>query len=431
MLIGMNPIGSAPISGAGLQVVGRQVALVWHVLATGTVRWRGNAPAVAQVTRATPLHVGTGDVFVLTINGKSVTFTAATSTVANVTAGLVAAWNASTHPEMEEITAADATTHLNLTADTKGKPFTVTGSVRDADGNSVESLAVTTTTNSSGPNDWSVGANWSTGGAPGTGDTVVIDVPVSILYGLSQSSVTLASLTVSDSFGAARVGLPESTGSYAEYRGTYLAISATTITVRCASQRIKLDTGTAQTTLFVLGTGKGKDLESGLECLLFKGTHASNVVNVSQGSVGIAVFGGESATVATLRLGAPIDSDKDGENDELAVRCGTGASLTTVDQMGGESDLASNVTTLTLYGGTATIRGTVTLTTGHVWGGKLYYMSSGTITTLNVFKPGVADFSRDIRTRTVTTTRRFAGGTIYDPFLTITFTSNVSDQWGP
>ena len=90
--------------------------------------FRGDAPAVAQVDTLTPANVEIGDVFTATINGKSITFTATVATVANVTAGIVAAWNVSTIQEFTEITATDSTTHITLMGDTAGVPFTVTSS---------------------------------------------------------------------------------------------------------------------------------------------------------------------------------------------------------------------------------------------------------------------------------------------------------------
>ncbi len=94
---------------------------------------RGDAVALAQVWTATPADVEVGDVFKLTINGKiGVTYTAAAATVADVTAGLTAAWNASVVAEFAEITAADAGTHVTLTADTKGTPFWLTASTTNS-----------------------------------------------------------------------------------------------------------------------------------------------------------------------------------------------------------------------------------------------------------------------------------------------------------
>jgi len=71
-----------------------------------TVRWTPQASAVAQESRATPANVEIGDVFTLKIGGVTIaTFTAAAATVANVTAGLAAAWATSSHPYATAITA--------------------------------------------------------------------------------------------------------------------------------------------------------------------------------------------------------------------------------------------------------------------------------------------------------------------------------------
>ena len=90
--------------------------------------WRGDAPAVAQVSRITPTTVEIGDTFTVTINGKSITVTATAATVANVTSLMTAAIAESTIPEFLEVTAADATTAITLTANTAGVPFVVTSS---------------------------------------------------------------------------------------------------------------------------------------------------------------------------------------------------------------------------------------------------------------------------------------------------------------
>lgn len=111
--------------------------------------WRGDAPAVAQVTRLTPANVQIGDMFTATINGKSITVTATAATVANVVSLLVAAIENSTIAEFQEITAsaegAPATAIL-LTANTAGIPFVVTSSTSNG---SVLAVVVSTTTEGS------------------------------------------------------------------------------------------------------------------------------------------------------------------------------------------------------------------------------------------------------------------------------------------
>lgn len=108
--------------------------------------WRGDSEAIAQEVKVTPGNVEIGDIFTLTINGKAVTYEAAAATVADVTAGLVAAWNASTIPEIAEVEAVDFETHLTLTAKTAGVPFTVTGATTNSTQASDSEITITETT---------------------------------------------------------------------------------------------------------------------------------------------------------------------------------------------------------------------------------------------------------------------------------------------
>lgn len=105
--------------------------------------WRGDAPAVAQVTHVTPANVQIGDIFVLTCNGKSISVTATAATAANVCTLMAAAIAASEIPEFGEFTASVASGVLVLTAATAGVPFTVTADSTDG---SAVAVTVTTTT---------------------------------------------------------------------------------------------------------------------------------------------------------------------------------------------------------------------------------------------------------------------------------------------
>jgi len=96
--------------------------------------WRGGAATAAKVVVAVPAFVAVDEVFSLIATGDdgntcTVSFTATATTVASVTAGLAAAWNASNHPLTRLATASDQTTNVTLTATTAGIPFVVTGSV--------------------------------------------------------------------------------------------------------------------------------------------------------------------------------------------------------------------------------------------------------------------------------------------------------------
>jgi hypothetical protein len=396
-----------------------------------TITWRGDTPAVAQITTATPANVEVDDIFTLTINGKSISFTATAATVANVTDGLTTAWNASTIAEFTEVTATDSTTHVTLTGDIEGVPFTVTSSTTDGGGTNNQTLTVSTTTAATGPNDVSATTNYSGGALPGDGDTLVLEnSAVSLLYNLEAMTAYDVNLTVRASF-TGYIGLPETnTYGYNEYRPTYLAIGHQgTITVNIgegdgnASGRIKVASGaSALTNLNVYKAGAA--VESGVPALLWKGGSSSSVVNVLSGSLGIAFFAGETAGATTLTIGYANNQSTDAQ-----VWCGSGLTMGgTAKKNGGILYTAGALSTIKHYAGTWYHEGGsgATITSLTIEGGTCYYRSTGTVTTLKVGNVGVIDYRTDGRGRTVTTPYVYAGGAIYDPKKTVTWSSAIN-----
>lgn len=380
--------------------------------------FRGDAQAVAQESRATPANVQIGDIFRLICNQKEVAFTATAATAANVTAGLVAAWQASTEPEHVEITATDMTTYVKLTA-ALGVPFTVTSSTTDGGGSGTQTLTMSTPTAATGPYHWDDADNWTPNGVPANTDDVILQTSeAEIRYGFAQSAVTLATLRQYNSF-RGTLGLPDwNPLGYYEYRATELAIGATEIEIGLGdgegSGRIKINTGAVQTTINVRRTGAA--LEGGLASFLWRGTNASNAVNVNDGSVGIGALSGQSATVATLRVGT-------GSGSGLAdVFCGTGVTLTTVVVANGNLLTNSNVTTATILGGQWTHQdGTVT--TIEADSGVVRYRSDGTVTTCRVGSDAEFDAREDVRPFTITNLELHSGCTFRDPQGRVTATN--------
>lgn len=389
-------------------------------------RWRGDCPAVAQVhTIAVTGTWATNDTATITINGKDITFTVgATQTAAAVVAGLVAAWNASTIPEVAEITASGSTSPITLTGDTAGRPFTVTTSESTTgDGELGDPSEVTAAT---GPNHWDNADNWSGAAVPTDSDDVYIDEGSSdIKYGLAQSAVTLTSLTIGMKY-TGKIGLPvinsDGSSSYFEYRATHLAVSVTTLTIGTAdgpgSGRIKIDTGSNACTLNLLNAGNAA--ENGRASVIWKGANASNAVNVTKGSLDIAPFPGETATLPALRVGYA-----ENQNGDSVVRCYSGVTLTTVTQSGGRLQTDSNITTVNLTGGELIIlNGTVT--TLNVDGGACRYRSAGTITTARVGSNALLDFTQNLRPRTITNqVLMYRQSKLYDDAATVTFSASV------
>lgn len=386
--------------------------------------WIGNAAATYDVWTFTPGGtIEAGDVFTITRNSKALTYTATGTTVASVVAGIVAAWNAlsaSLYPEFREYAAADGTTAVVCTAVAAGVPAIFTRATTEAGGGAADAqtFGIANTVPATGPNFWDNTANWDTGAVPVNADTPVLaNSKVSILHGLAQSAVTLASLRIDSTF-EGDLGLPaRNAGGYQEDRATYLAIGVTALGVGqgagAGSGRLKINTGSVLTTVSVYGTGRAKEV--GLESLLWKGTHASNALLVTEGSVGVAVLPGETAN---LSGGLTVGYEASQETD-VKLRCGPGVTLVGVTQTGGQVEINSAATTLDRTGGTMTARGTGAVTTLNNRSGTYLDESTGTITTVE--QQGTYDRRRALAAKTVTTLRLYRGSKTYAPVgLTVT-----------
>lgn len=373
-----------------------------------TIRWRGDAPAVAQVQTIT---VGTNDgstTYKVTINGKTVSVPGDAGGASATATDLANALKAATAPqEFAEIAWTVAANVVTGTAAKPGKPFTLAASTSGGTG----TISTTIATPSTGPNDVSAAANWSTGALPATGDDVVFDTGASdVLYGLDQHTVTPNSISVLPGF-TGKIGLPavnseNAAATYFEYRPQYLqygtsgAGGTVTVTINGGAGRIKLDQGTAPAVWNVLNSAQR--LESGIPALLLKGTSAANALNVNKGDVGVAFFGGESATLVAVNVGCETNPAGD---SNVWLGSGVGLANATIVQTGG------NLTINSATSGTATITqydGDLRLQSGaqtglSVLGGSCVYNSTGTLGgTPVVAGSGTLDFSQDLRAKSVT-----------------------------
>lgn len=388
-----------------------------------TVTWRGDGVAVAQVTTIAITGVwATSDTATITINGKDVVFTvAAAVTIADIVAGVVAAFNASTIPEFTEITASGAASPITLTADTAGVPFVVTRSETTAGTGALGT--VTEATASEGPNDWSTAENWSSDTVPVNSDAVVIPSgSVSIKYGLAQSAVTLASLTIDHAY-TGEIGLRNinASGAYDEYRDKYLQIGATAVTIGngtgSGSQMMKLDFGSVQSAVSIKNTSTA-GVESNPPITII-GTHASNALYVTKGFVGVAYESGQVATFATVS-----SSYFTNKTTDIKLRLGTGCTLTNIVQDGGDLEVNSATTTIQSDGGIIRVNAGVH-TSIVLNGGVAKYNSTGTITTAKISDLSSIDFSEDQQACTVTNCEMYNGSTLVDPLRTVTFTNGI------
>ena len=345
-----------------------------------TYDFRGDAPAIAQVDTCQITAYDAATTYTLTINGKSVSVIAAGS-VNDTASDLAAAWNAETNGEFAEVTAAANTDTITFTADTAGKPFTITSSKSGGTGTIG---SVTNSTANSGPNAL-VAANFrnvSTGAnaLPTTGDTIHFrDSDVDLLYGLDAlSGETLTRVRCWASY-TGKIGLPNknidnSSATYDEYRERRLKVGITNLDIGeddgSQSTRLWFDLENVQNTTIVHNTGNRESTEA--PAVTLHGTHASNAYTVWKGDVGLAAFSGDATTISALTVHGGQVVAYDGAAAAGTIRVDDG-SLT----------ISSNITTLYLTKGAVNTSGSNTITTANVTGGKLNHLSDGTITTCN------------------------------------------------
>lgn len=294
-------------------------------------------------------------------------------------------------PEFEEVAATVASSVVTVTGNTKGVPFTLTVSEVTA---GTGTLAQATTIAASGPNHWDDIDNWGGFAIPADTDVVYLDnSDTSILYGLGQSTIEPAAMYVAMSY-TGDIGLPEvnKKGEYVEYRLTYLEIGPAILQIGLGegngSGRIKINSTADQVALTVINTGTSAD---DLPAFLWKGTHASNVLVQRGGSVGVAVFGAEVATLATVTV------------DEGDLTLGAGVTLSgAIVVNAGVVRINSKVDgSLTTNGGLVRIEGSADVDQLTIRGGTVVLNTNGTLGGATVISgDGVLDLSEDPRALT-------------------------------
>lgn len=404
-----------------------------------TRSWLGTAITTAQVTGWTFGGTWeTSDVITLTIGTKTVSTTATSTTISTIIDALVTTWNAldsTDYPEFAQMTASRSSNDFRLTSDVEGLPFKVTIATTETGGGAADAQTIDGGTSStgvavtanSGPNDVGVAANWSGATLPVDNDTVIFEnSSVSALYNLDAlASITPTSLIIRKTY-TGYIGLPKwnATYGYAEYRQDYLQWDgATAAAIYANSGRIKLDFLTAVAAAIYIES-PGRAVEVNLPAILLKAAQTSTLT-IQKGDVGVAVFASETATIPTINTGSIASVGTD-----VKLWLGSGCTLTTINQGGGEITCDANLTTLNQTEGTFTNTGATTITTANLnKQGKYISKSTGTITTINARDKSSLDFTRDIRSRTVTTINVYSDNvSIDDLFKTVTWTNGIDNE---
>ncbi len=349
--------------------------------------WQGQATPVAQVDSATVTLYDAASTFSLQVNGENVISVINKGNAPATAAALASGWNAATgNPYARAITALATGSAVELTADIAGNPHTITSHVTGGTGTFG---AVTGVTANVSANAWDNAKNWSPTGVPVNADDVVFrDSSSSVLWGLAQSAVTLASLTFEQSY-TGYVGLNkrqfvtgsggESATGKAEYREDYLDIGWDacrigenfSIGTAAGSQRLKLDnaktTGGSTTTVFETASAS-VDTNQPAVRLLFADSAADLLVRSGAGGVGVAVDdAGETSTVGDVSVSDPTTASR--------VFLGAGVTVTNFTQDGGENVIraAATVTAVNCYGGVLNTEGADwSITTLNAKGGTVY-----------------------------------------------------------
>lgn len=373
--------------------------------------------------------VAVGGKIGLTINSKNVSYTCVTGdTTATAASGLVAAIRAAVDQEFQQFSiSTDGTVanQINITESEAGVYLTPDGNTAltvTSSGGATITAAVAQPGLS--PADASDVLNWSGAALPANSgdDWVFEDAPFPAWYQLSAlSGKAAASLTVKSTFGGNGIGLPKynQSGGYLEYLGGRLTlVSCATMDLNVPSgagyESYRFDVGgTVACNLWVKGDGNGT---VGSEAVDWLGTNAANTVEVDGGSLKVAMYVGEVATINTLNIVAG------------AVSLGSGVTVTTIKAK--DSALALNCAAATLEQdqdqGTAqtTVKGTGTLGTLEIKRGSVFHNGTGTITTLVVGPGATIDFSGTKEPITITNVVQIhVGGTLWDPWGRVTMTA--------
>lgn len=191
------------------------------------VRYRAANTEDFSSWRFTPASLASGSVLTLTagLNGPTVSYTCdASPTVAEATAGLTAAWNASTNAAFTPFTATDATTYVSIARDVAASPQDVVVPMNMVGtGTGGATLALTEI----GASQWATGSATSGTGGPEADDAEVTGAD-------SRTIARTASTSTVESFAELTFTVPsdwrEAAFDATHYTGAALTVPAWTIT---------------------------------------------------------------------------------------------------------------------------------------------------------------------------------------------------------
>lgn len=283
-------------------------------------------------------------------------------------------------------------------------------------GGGTQDLTITHVTLPTGPNWLSEPENWNSNAAWLAGDTVIFEnSSVDCLYGLiDYAAIQLVTLEIRASY-TGKIGLPIwNANGYYEYRDRALQTRATTVNVGngigAGSTYVRLDLQAFQSTITVNETADPDN--SSDTALHILNTHASSILRVFKGSVGIASeIQGQTSQIATLQVGL-----KDSEESDAIVIAGAGLTVATIQKSGGYLETRAGFTTATQEKGTWRANGSGNSTKVLVYGGDCYWNLVGTCTAMRTADGATVYCREDMNTKTITLLTMEAGSGFLDPY---------------
>ena len=361
--------------------------------------WLGTATAIAEIDVFTVASATAADVDLLTVKDEyGATLTTVSYTVPGspsnsaVATAIAAAWNANTIAAAIA-TASPSSALVLLTAVNAGVPQYVTSGVTGTGTLAKSSAGSNGAVANSGPSDLNTLANYSTGAKPAGGDSFTVNAQAAapILYGLTQTGVTLANLFI-DLNCAQLIGQQKIPW---QLNASNVVIGRSQSGNASGPRRINLDLSTVQTSVSVLA-GNSSSADAGQETIRLKGTNASNTIAVSGGLVGVSTS-----------LLADTSNFPTATADGGTLNFGVGCSTFTLVNNGATVNINGATTSVTtLRSGNTTFYGTAVATLIVAAGGTTYPASrpsGGAAVTTLTLAGGIVDFTEDGRNVTVST----------------------------
>lgn len=417
-----------------------------------TLRWLGKAVDVKQV--ATLVIGGTwvgADTITLTIDGLDFVIAIGTlvttaqvattvqqafqgSTLTDTTATVTinsAGGGAISIPQFSEITATVSSSTVTFTANTAGKPFTMSGAKSSTSGTITYNNAVVAAT---GKHFYDNVDNWSGGAVPADSDTIVFDGGnVDCKYGFGSAnnySVLTKTKGYTGNIGLDEINVDNPSKAYPEYRtksldrGSNAGIPVAYNLESGSGQgsgRVRINAGAVPATVILYG--RGPRAVQGIPSVLFIGSNASNIVRNFAGDFASAFYGGEAATVVELQSGSVSSQAVD-------TVLGAGTTATNLDATVESGNCliqsAFGSGSLIQSGGEVIVQGAGAMGDLDIRGGRFRALGTGTAATLEISGTGHFDKTEALQGQTITAeVQLYKGAKISDPAGKLTFTGGI------